>query len=267
MNYKIAPTYYTRLLRVKENAEPGDVLLNAGCGTGEYNFYLRDKFSRSYGVDINQEDINTARSINSDADIQYDVGDVANLTFADGYFDTIICVDVLEHVDDPANVVKELWRVLKPGGRIVATVPHKNYPFFYDPVNFLMERWRGKHFPMGIWGFGHTFLFDRKMLRGLLEDAGFKVIKTEGLTHSFCGFLECYIPTILQPFFKSNAKNKEAGDAKRSKESFWRFSYGIPRVFSAILKALIRIDHMLGKNSERSVGLLMTAVKTEGGSN
>lgn len=261
MNYKIAPTYYTRLLRVKAHAKPGDVLLNAGCGTGEYNFYLRDKFSQSYGVDINQEDIATARSINTDDSIHYDVGDVANLTFSNGYFDTIICVDVLEHVEDPAQVVKELWRVLKPGGQMVATIPHKNYPFFYDPVNFLMERWFDKHFPIGIWGFGHTFLFDRMMLRGVLEDAGFSVQKTEGLTHSFCGFLECYIPTILQPLFKSNAKNKPAVETKRSKERFWRFNYKIPRLFAAILETLIRIDYALGKNSRRSVGLLMTAVK------
>lgn len=261
MNYKIAPTYYTRLLRVKANAATGDVLLNAGCGTGEYNFYLREKFNRSYGVDINQKDIATARSINTDPDIHYDVGDVTNLSFPDAHFDTIICVDVLEHVAHPAMVLQELWRVLKPGGQLVATVPHKNYPFFYDPVNFLMERWFGRHLPIGIWGFGHTFLFDRKMLGDLLEEAGFSVEKTEWLTHSFCGFLECYIPTLLQPLFKSNAKNKQAADTKRSKERFWRFNYRIPRMFASILDALVRIDYALGKTSERSVGLLMRAVK------
>ncbi len=263
MNYKIAPTYYTRLLRVQANIVPGETLLNAGCGTGEYNYYLRDHFGKSHGIDINEEDIETARSLNQDSDIQYDIGDITALTFPDGYFDSIICIDVLEHVEQPEAVLRELARVLKPAGQLIASIPHKNYPFFYDPINFLMERLFNRHLPIGIWGFGHTVLFDRKMLGELLEGAGFSVSKTELLTHSFCGFLECYIPTILQPMFKSNAKNKETVRVKKSKEQFWRFSYNVPQFFAGILKALVRLDYRLGKNSPRSVGVLMNAVKSD----
>lgn len=263
MNYKIAPTYYTRLKRVQANIVPGTRLLNAGCGTGEYNYYLKDAFRTSHGIDINEEDIEVARSLNQDPDIHYDTGDITDLDFPDGFFDSIICIDVLEHVERPEDVLRELSRVLKPGGQLIASIPHKHYPFFYDPINFVMERLFGRHLPIGIWGFGHTVLFDRKMLGELLEGAGFSVVKTELLTHSFCGFLECYIPSLLQPMFKSNAKNKETVRVKKSKERFWRFNYNIPRLFSSILETLIRIDYKLGKNSPRSVGVLMNAVKPD----
>ena len=263
MNYKIAPTYYTRLLRVQANVSTGETLLNAGCGTGEYNYYLRGKFRQSYGVDVNEEDIATAQALNQDCDTHFTIGDITSLAFADGMFDSIICVDVLEHVENPADVLQELRRVLKPGGELIASVPHRNYPFFYDPINFLAERCLGKHFPIGIWGFGHTVLFDREMLRELLDNAGFSVVRTELLTHGFCGFLECYIPTLLRPIFTSNTSNSKTVSAKRSRERFWHFDHRIPRLFSSVLEALINIDYRFGKSSPRSVGVLMRAVKPD----
>ena len=259
MNYKIAPTYYTRLLGVLENVLPGEVLLNAGCGTGEFNYYLRDRFRKSFGVDINVDDIATAKALTADQNIQFNTGDVTRLDFPDEFFDAVICVDVLEHVDHPAQVLRELRRVLKPGGQLVVTVPHKNYPFFYDPVNFVMERVRDRHLPIGIWGFGHTKLFGRDQLIGLIKDAGFAVLHDELLTHSLCGALEGYLPTFLQPVFKSNAKNKQTQEVKPRKEKIWHFSYDIPRVFAGILNGLISIDRRLGRKSRHGVGVLVKA--------
>lgn len=259
MNYKIAPTYYTRLLAILEQATPGTTLLNAGCGTGEFNYYLRDRFQQSYGVDINEADITTARELCPDDRIRYDTGDVARLSFEDDFFDTVICVEVLEHVEQPAQVLAELRRVLKPGGQLIVTVPHKNYPFCYDPLNFVRERLTRRHFPIGIWGFGHTKLFSSDQMIGLIEDAGFSVLHSELLTHSLCGLLEMYIPTILQPFFKSNTKNQQDEPARRSKEKLWHFSYDIPKGFSGGLKRLIAVDHWLGRNSKHGVGILVKA--------
>lgn len=259
MNYKIAPTYYTRLLGVLENVCLGKTLLNAGCGTGEFNYYLRDRFEESYGIDINEADITTAREVSAGSGIQFDTGDVEHLSFSDGFFDAIICVDVLEHVEHPDNVLAELRRVLKPGGQLVVTVPHKNYPFFYDPLNFIRERISGRHFPIGIWGFGHTKLFGREQLIELIGSAGFSVQKSELLTHSVCGALEGYLPTFLQPFFKSNAKNEQMVDVKPRKEKLWHFSYDIPPFFSGVLKGLISLDRWFGKKSKYGVGVLVKA--------
>jgi SAM-dependent methyltransferase len=54
---------------------------------------------------------------------------VARLPFADGSFDRVVASDVLEHVDDDAAAMREVLRVLRPGGRAVVTVPA--HPFLY----------------------------------------------------------------------------------------------------------------------------------------
>jgi len=257
MNYKIAPTYYTRLLGVLENVLPGEVLLNAGCGTGEFNFYLRDRFEQSYGVDINADDIASAKVLTEDPNIQFDTGDITKLDFPDEFFDAVICVDVLEHVDEPEQAVRELRRVLKPGGQLVVTVPNHRYPFFYDPINFILERLFRRHLPIGIWGFGHTKLFTQESLVELLEDAGFSVLKSELLTHSLCGLIEGYLPTILQPFFKSNAKNMEEALGQERKEAKRGFSYDIPALPAQILNGLVALDRKLGGRSSYGVGILV----------
>lgn len=266
MNYKIAPTYFTRLLQVQANITPGKALLNAGCGTGEFNYYLKYFFDKSFGVDVNSTDIGIARALNSDPNIQFDVGDVTKLNFEDDFFDSIICVDVLEHVDDPMGALKEFYRVLKPDGQMILTVPHRNYPFFYDPLNFVRERLSGKHWSIGIWGFGHTKLFDQQTLMSLLENSRFSIIHKEGLTHGFCGLIEGYLPTLLQPLAKSNASNREKLDeSEELKEKKFGFSYHIPPFLERILRLLIGVDRFLGKKSSFSVGLLIVAEKKEGG--
>jgi SAM-dependent methyltransferase len=63
------------------------------------------------------------------------VGDVHHLPFDDASFDGVICSAVLEHVRDPWQVVRELYRVLKPGGLVQIGVPFL-YPYHRDPVDY-----------------------------------------------------------------------------------------------------------------------------------
>lgn len=59
------------------------------------------------------------------------VGDVQNLPFADNSIDAIICIAILEHVEEPIKAVKEIYRVLKPGGYCFIYVP---FLFYYHPL-------------------------------------------------------------------------------------------------------------------------------------
>ncbi|KXK29102.1 MAG: Ubiquinone/menaquinone biosynthesis C-methyltransferase UbiE [Candidatus Hinthialibacteria bacterium OLB16] len=54
-------------------------------------------------------------------------GDLENLPFADGSFNTVFCSQVLEHVPEPEKVLVEFHRILKPGGKVLLTVPHLAY--------------------------------------------------------------------------------------------------------------------------------------------
>lgn len=95
------------------------------------------------------------------------VVDAKKTDFEDESFDTIICLDTLEHVDWPRNLIHESYRIMKPGGYIfLATV--MDFPIHDYPSDY----WR----------------FTPECLRLLLDDAGYEVIETEGCgRHDFPG--------------------------------------------------------------------------------
>lgn len=89
-------------------------VLDVGCGQKPYRHLVRA--SRYVGLDI---DTPTTRAIGA-ADVFYDGG---ALPFAPASFDGILCSQVLEHVFTPEELLRDLARVLRPGGRLVLTVP------------------------------------------------------------------------------------------------------------------------------------------------
>ncbi|MHB9155915.1 MAG: class I SAM-dependent methyltransferase [Endomicrobiales bacterium] len=100
--------------------------------------------------------------------------DISALPFAGGEFDTVFCAQVLEHTPDPAAVLRELHRVLKPGGRLILSVPHLSY-LHGEPEDY--------------------FRFTRHGIRSLLESSGFELVSTEA-TGGFLSFA-CTIPSVL----------------------------------------------------------------------
>lgn len=147
----VNPFYFARsglvesLRDVLASAE-GEVL-DVGCGRKPYQKFTRA--TRYVGVDI---DTATTRALAA-ADVFYDG---RRLPFANASFDVVFCSQVLEHVFTPDDFMAELARVLRPGGRLVLTVP-----FAWDeheqPVDYARYS-----------SFG---------LRALLERAGFSVLE------------------------------------------------------------------------------------------
>jgi SAM-dependent methyltransferase len=71
-------------------------------------------------------------------------GDALNLPFGDGTVDAVVMLDIVEHIADPAAVFAEARRVLRPGGSLVVSVPHKGPMTRLDPNNVyeaLRRRW------------------------------------------------------------------------------------------------------------------------------
>lgn len=68
------------------------------------------------------------------------VGDIHKLPFADNSEDAIVCLAVLEHVEDPAQAARELYRVLKPGGYCLVYVPFLFY--YHAEVGYYKDYWR-----------------------------------------------------------------------------------------------------------------------------
>ena len=96
---------------------PGMRLLDAGCGAGSITLGLAE----AVGIDASSEAIASACAMASSLErnhARFAIGDVTALPFANGSFDAVFCHAVLQHLRDPLGALRELRRVLRPGGAI-----------------------------------------------------------------------------------------------------------------------------------------------------
>jgi len=106
----------------------GKFVLDLGCAGGFMAEALDDRGARVTGIDPAQDAIAAARA-HAEAGgrrIDYHVGVGEALPYPDGSFDAVVCVDVLEHVRDLGQVVREIARVLKPGGSLCYDTINRN---------------------------------------------------------------------------------------------------------------------------------------------
>lgn len=101
----------------------GERILDAGCGTGRNLGGMLAAGSHPTGIDFSPGMLRVARS--RYPDIPLVEGDLQQpLPFVDGYFDAVLCALLGEHLDEPLVALREMRRVLRPGGRLVFSVYH-----------------------------------------------------------------------------------------------------------------------------------------------
>lgn len=111
----------------------GDRLLDLGCGAGRHAFEALRRGARVTALDYDEAELKDvaalAGALTETGELPAAAGgacsrgDATALPFPDAAFDHIIAAEVLEHIDDDAAALRELVRVLRPGGTIAATVP------------------------------------------------------------------------------------------------------------------------------------------------
>ncbi len=125
--------YYLERFTVEEMLRDKDVL-DVGCGAGGTSMYYASQGARSVvGMDIvaRYKPIaeEFAKSMGYADKFTFVLGDAGHTDFPDGSFDTVLMNDAMEHVADPEAVLREVRRVLKPGGRLYVNFPPINHPF------------------------------------------------------------------------------------------------------------------------------------------
>lgn len=179
-----------RARRIVEGLElkNGDKVLDAGCGDGFYLHLLSQlgNFSLT-GIDFDKNALNSAKkNLSKVKGVKLLHGSVMELPFKANSFNKVICTEVAEHLPDDLKGLKEIYRVLKPGGVLVLTVPNHNYPFLWDPVNKILEATTGKHVTSGFWAGiwnQHIRLYFPQEIISKVKKAGFMVEATENVTH------------------------------------------------------------------------------------
>lgn len=169
---------------------PGQWVLDLGCGEGRHVHGVgARKTADIVGVDLDEASLAKGRdgsAMVGFADSRFVAGDAFRLPFRDATFDAVICSEVLEHLTDYKDALREIHRVVKPGGLFAASVPTA-WP----------ERlcWRLASGPGGYADQpgGHVRIFRESELRDAIETEGFHYLarhRAHGL-HSPYWWLKC----------------------------------------------------------------------------
>jgi len=113
------------------------IVLDVGSSTGIIDNFLSQYFKRTIGIDIDTDALAHASSTYNKENLIFIEADALNMSFPENSFDVVICSQIYEHVPDPAKLISEIHRVLKPSGvcyfsagnRINVMEPHYRLPF------------------------------------------------------------------------------------------------------------------------------------------
>lgn len=96
--------------------------LDIGADNGVISYLLREKGGTWKSADLDAHTVESIRElVGSDV---YQIDDKHPVPFADNEFDAVVIIDFLEHIHDDAAFIQEMKRVVKPGGTLIANVPH-----------------------------------------------------------------------------------------------------------------------------------------------
>lgn len=160
----------------------GDRILEAGCGAGNLTAHLI-RSTRLTALDIDEQHVSqVADKFGHLENVSVEHGDLEDSETFDRLgsdYDSVLCVNVLEHLEKPETAVEGFTRVLKPGGHVLVLVPAHQWLFSAADE-----------------ALGHTMRYTREDLVGLLENAGFETEKVWEFNR--LGVLGWYVNRVLQ---------------------------------------------------------------------
>jgi demethylmenaquinone methyltransferase/2-methoxy-6-polyprenyl-1,4-benzoquinol methylase len=156
------------------NPKTGSSFLDVGCGTGILLEQLAklNKDLELSGLDLSEEMLSVARQkLEKYFNVNLRLGSVAKLPFKDNYFDYVTCVHSFHHHPDSLKSLKEMKRVLKPGGKLLLADVSLDGPF-----RSLFQVFEQRLFPKRE---SDIQRYTKAKMKELFENAGFKNIKQD----------------------------------------------------------------------------------------
>lgn len=170
-------TLVERLLP-RDPRDLGARVLDAGCGDGVISGDLASRGAQVTGLDLAWKRVSFARRRSAQqaaggAALHYVQGSIYDLPFPDGSFDTVLCTDLLEHLDDPQRAVSELVRVSSRWALVTA------------PYSIEVEKTLCPHCLKDHYLYGHQHSFGKEGLEQLAAAAGGEVERFEHVIPMF----------------------------------------------------------------------------------
>ncbi len=162
---------------VREKLSPGAHVADLGAGSGALSVRLQDHGYRVTALDSNTEGM--AAGIDS---VEIDVTDLS-ASVGEHVFDASLAVEVIEHVDSPVELLRNMIKITKPGGIILISTPNVLHP--YSRLKFLLRGTLWHFDPEAFWETGHSTPQLLWLLRAHLESLG-----VEGIEHGYRGSFE-----------------------------------------------------------------------------
>jgi len=164
-------TNFRNWMRSELRRLPRDAtILEVGCGDGAFTKDLAEYSSDITALDISAHQIQlNARAYPDLRFLQHDVSE--RLPFDEGTFEVIWCSEVLEHLFDPGFALREMFRVMAPGGKLLVTVP---YHGLFKNVMIALFKWDEHFAPTH----PHVRFFTRNTLARAAANAGFAETRT-----------------------------------------------------------------------------------------
>lgn len=184
----------------------GDKFLDIGCGLG-----LGLAYANQMGCELHATEFETGalEFVGRHFEVATFQGDVWAANYPNDFFDFIHISHVIEHVLDPRAYVKEMKRIVKPGGYIAIGTPNMSSKLyqFHRWASFLRFQ-----IPDVVDGLEHTFIFPKSVLSSLCQQEGLAVIDhyTHGLGEKLGRLLRYQMPLskkinlLIQNFFQVN---------------------------------------------------------------
>ncbi len=172
--------------------KPGIRLLDCGCGVGSITVDLAEivKPGQVVGIDRDPEQLAAARALARDrglTNVDFEVGDVYDLDYPDAAFGAALAHTLLMHLSDPLRALREMRRVLKPGG-VICVADDDYSTIVHSPAGSGLEQ------VIDLWT---RFLLHNgaspyysRHLRGLLLEAGFARTEGHAMAADYHGTLE-----------------------------------------------------------------------------
>ncbi len=173
------------LIYKKLQFKSGDLILDAGCGYGTVACYLVRKYGgKITGIDINPREIlragERAKELGLTNRVKFKVMNYSQTDFLSNYFNHIYTMETLSHASNIKHTLKEFYRVLQPGGKIVL------FEYTLAP-NREFSPWEMKMLELGIEGTAVSGLkqFRHNQFPKTLQEAGFKKVHEQNITENF----------------------------------------------------------------------------------